>query len=37
MKSGVATVEVAGERLVLFPERLAWWVRRATLLVAVAL
>ena len=36
MRAGVATVEVAGERLVLFPERLAWWEGRATLLVADA-
>ena len=36
MRAGVATVEVEGERLVLFPERLAWWERRATLLVADA-
>ena len=34
MKAGVATIELEGERLVLFPERLAWWERRATLLVA---
>jgi uncharacterized protein len=34
MRAGVAAVEVAGERLVLFPERLAWWERRGTLLVA---
>ena len=36
MRAGVATVEVEGERLVLFPERLAWWERRSTLLVADA-
>ena len=34
MRAGVATVQVEGERLVLFPERLAWWERRSTLLVA---
>ena len=34
MTAGVATIELEGERLVLFPERLAWWEHRATLLVA---
>ena len=34
--SGDLTVEVAGERLVLLPERAAFWPRRATLLVADA-
>lgn len=34
MRAGVASVEVAGERLVLLPERLAWWEARQTLLVA---
>ena len=34
MRAGVAVVELAGERLVLLPERLAWWEARDTLLVA---
>lgn len=36
MRAGVVTVELEGERLVLLPERLAWWEARATLLVADA-
>jgi len=33
-RTGDSTAEVAGERLVLMPERAAWWARTGTLLIA---